>query len=114
MIRLYMDENVEDAVSDRLRALGVDVLTVREDGFASADDHSVFMRANELGRTLFSRDSDMIVEASSYNQTLTRFTGVIYARQRVVTVGQCITDLELLAKVSEPVDLENRIFYLPL
>jgi predicted nuclease of predicted toxin-antitoxin system len=114
MIRLYMDENVEDAITARLRELGVDVLAVREDGFASADDHSVFTRANELGRTLFSRDRDMIVEASRCHQSCTNFTGVIYARQRVVTVGQCISDLELVAKVSEPADMENRIFYLPL
>jgi hypothetical protein len=31
-----------------------------------------------------------------------------------VTIGQCVRDLELIAKVGEPVDLVGRVEFLPL
>ena len=31
-----------------------------------------------------------------------------------VTIGQCVADLELIAKVYEPADMANRVEYLPL
>ena len=42
------------------------------------------------------------------------FAGIIYAHQLRVTTGQCINDLELIAKVYDPADLAGRIEYLPL
>lgn len=31
-----------------------------------------------------------------------------------ITIGDCIPDLEIIAKASEPEDLVNRVQYLPL
>jgi hypothetical protein len=31
-----------------------------------------------------------------------------------VTLGQCLSDLELIATAGEPADLANRVYYLPL
>jgi hypothetical protein len=42
------------------------------------------------------------------------FTGVIYAHQLKVTIGQCVRDLELLAQAGAPEDFANRVQYLPL
>ena len=42
------------------------------------------------------------------------FAGVIDAHQLRITTGQTIRDLELIANVYEPQDLENRVEYLPL
>ena len=42
------------------------------------------------------------------------FAGVIYAHQPHVTLGQCIADLELIARVGEQADLANRVYYLAL
>jgi len=39
---------------------------------------------------------------------------VIYAHQLRISIGQCIDDLELIAKVSEPEDFVNWVKYLPL
>lgn len=114
MIRLYMDENVQAAVSFALVSRGVDVLTAQDDGLGGFDDHTVFMRANELGRVLFSRDRDMVIEAARYQKNGTEFTGVIYARQGLVSLSNCITDLEVFALAGTPEDAANTIFYLPL
>ncbi len=114
MIALYMDENVQDAITHGLRLRGVDVLSVREDGYGGRTDSNVFLRANAQGRVLFSRDSDLIIEAIRYQNNALPFTGVIYARQNILTAGQCIADLEFCALAGEPADFANQIRYLPL
>jgi hypothetical protein len=42
------------------------------------------------------------------------FGGVIYAHQERITIGQCISDLELIAGACELADLANQVEYLPL
>ena len=42
------------------------------------------------------------------------FAGVIYGHQRRVTVGDCVRDLELIAKISDLAEMRNRVPYLPL
>jgi hypothetical protein len=42
------------------------------------------------------------------------FSGVIYAHQLRVTIGICVRDLELIARVADSQDLENRVEFLPL
>jgi hypothetical protein len=63
---------------------------------------------------LFTQDEDLLREAAERQQRGEAFAGVVYAHQLKVTVGQCIRDLELLAKVNEPADCANRVEYLPL
>jgi hypothetical protein len=40
--------------------------------------------------------------------------GAIFAAQLAVTVGQCVHDLELIAKVYEPTDIASAVERLPL
>jgi hypothetical protein len=42
------------------------------------------------------------------------FTGIVHAQQVDVSIGQCVVDLELIAKASDSDDWINRIEYLPL
>jgi len=58
MIRLYMDVHVRREVTVGLRMRGVDVLTAQEDGAATLPDAELLTRATELGRVLFSQDTD--------------------------------------------------------
>jgi predicted nuclease of predicted toxin-antitoxin system len=113
-VPLYMDVHVRWAVTNGLRRSGVDVLTAQEDGNAHLPDSELLDRAQVLGRALFSQDSDMLEEASRRQLLNEKFSGVIYAHQLRITTGQTVRDLELIAKVYEPVDLENRVEYLPL
>jgi hypothetical protein len=53
-------------------------------------------------------------EAYKRQQTGEIFAGVIYAHQLNITVGQCIDDLELIAKALEPEEMLNNTVYLPL
>jgi hypothetical protein len=63
---------------------------------------------------LFSQDDDLLREATRRQEGGTPFAGVVYAHQLCITVGQTIHDLELIAKIYEPEDIENRVEFLPL
>jgi virulence-associated protein VapD len=64
----------------------------------------VLARANELQRVLFTRDDDFLAIANQLLQEETNFIGIIYAAQQMASIGVCVRDLELIAKVS---DLED-------
>lgn len=111
---LYMDVNVRAEISRQLRAREVDVLTSEEDGTREFSDSDLLDRATFLGRVLVTRDADLLAEAAMRQRRGVTFSGVIYAHQLLVTIGQCVADLELIAKAREPDELVNRVEYLPL
>jgi len=113
-IKLYTDHNVPRAIVDGLRSRGVDVVTSFEDGTSELDDSELLDRATELGRALFTRDYDLLQEATNRQRSGIHFSGVIYAHQLRVSIGTCIRDLEIIAKAGEPEDIENRVEFLPL
>ena len=113
-IALYMDEQVPRQITTGLRLRGVDVLTVQEDERLGTPDPMLLDRANELGRVMFSRDDDFLAEAYRRQVEGIVFSGVIYAHQLLVSIGDCVRDLEIIAKVYNPEDLANRVEYLPL
>lgn len=55
-MRLYADENFPLPVTEELRKLGHDVLTVREDGYARTPDPGVLARAHALGRAVLTHN----------------------------------------------------------
>jgi predicted nuclease of predicted toxin-antitoxin system len=109
-----MDEHVPRAITGGLRLRGIDVLTVQEDGRGGSADPEILDRATELGRPLFSQDDDLLVEARRRQTEGIPFAGVIYAHQLHITIGDCIRDLELIAKASDPSNLADRVEFLPL
>lgn len=113
-VSLYMDEQVQSAITRGLRRRGVDVLTVQEDGFRHADDEAILDRAMALSRVVFSRDEDFLAHAAHRQAAGIPFAGVVYAHPLPALIGQCVNDLELIASVYDPVDMANRVEYLPL
>jgi predicted nuclease of predicted toxin-antitoxin system len=109
-----MDHHVDMAITRGLRLRGVMVLTAEEDGTKQLADPLLLDRAMALGYVLFTQDVDLLAEAARRQAAGEAFSGVVFARQRVVSIGQCVQDLELMAKVYDPVDMMNRVEYLPL
>ena len=94
-ITLYMDHHVPRAITAGLRSRGVDVLTAYEDNAHEIGDPALLNRAGALKRVLFTRDDDLLVEASKRQREGKSFFGVIYAHQLQVPIGTCIQDLEI-------------------
>lgn len=109
-----MDVHVPQAITLGLRLRREDVLTAQEDGARRFSDTDLLDRATALERVLFTQDEDLLREAAERQQNGKIFAGVIYAHQERVSIGQCIKDLEFLAKAGEPADFANTVEYLPL
>jgi predicted nuclease of predicted toxin-antitoxin system len=92
----------------------VDVLTSQEDETRRLSDTELLDRATALNRLLFTRDKDLLREASQRQERGETFAGVVYAHQLRVSIGQCVQDLEVIALAGEPEDFANRVEYLPL
>ena len=63
---------------------------------------------------LFTQDDDLLKEAARRQETGNRFAGLVYAHQLNVTIGECVTDLELIAGVTVMEEWVNVVIYLPL
>ena len=113
-VRFYLDHNVRGAVVTGLRLRDVDVLTAFEDGAHKMPDPELLDRATTLGRVLFTNDDDLVVDATRRQREGSSFAGVIYVHQEKLGIGETVEDLELIAKASEPEELEGQIVYLPL
>ena len=113
-ISFYMDVHVRRAITEELRRAGVNVLTAQEDGCGEFSDPQLLDRATSLGFVLFSMDDDLLAEATHRQTKGLPFTGVIYAHQLRITIGQAVRDLRLIAEVYAASDIANRVEFLPL
>jgi hypothetical protein len=109
-----MDHHVPRAITLGLQLRGVEVLTAYEDGASELDDATLLDRAGIRQRVPFTRDDDLLAEATRRQRAEIPFCGVIYAHQLRVSIGTCVRDLEIVAKAGEPEDLMNGILFLPL
>ena len=90
------------------------MLTTHEDGASELSDPAPLDRAEELGRVVFTHDDDLLIEATQRQRQGQSFSGVIYAHQLRISIGDCVRDSELIAKVGEPVDMTRQTLFLPL
>ena len=113
-LAVYMNEHIPRPVTTGLRLRDVDVLTAQEDERTGADDATLFARAAELGRVMVSFDADMARAASEQQRKGQPFAGLVFAHPARISVGDCIRDLEIVAKAGEPGDLAGLVIFLPL
>lgn len=109
-----MDENVSRQITLGLRLRGVDVITVQEDNCTSWADPKILEGATELNRVLFSRDNDLLVIAHELQEQGVYFSGVIYSHPQASSIGDCVRDLELIAKACDVEDCQSQVQFLPL
>jgi hypothetical protein len=113
-VALYMDQHVPDPITKGLRRRGVDIITTFEERRHELADADLLDRASELERVLFTQDDDLLAEAAYRQRNGIFFHGVIYGHQQRVSIGDCVEDLELIAKTCEAADVINDVVYLPL
>jgi hypothetical protein len=109
-----MDHHVPDPITSGLRRLGIDVLTAFEDRSHRLPDPTLLDRATALGRVLVSMDRDLLAEAARRQQSGASFSGLVYARQLHITVGQAIHSLEVICGVYDEDGIKNQVIYIPL
>ena len=113
-LALYMDHNVVRAVTEGLRMNGLDVLTAFDDGCHQESDRSILERAGELGRVVFTQDSDFLILAADHQARRTPFTGVIFAKHGALSIRKVIEDLTLICYALSGEEIRNQLIWLPL
>ena len=56
----------------------------------------------------------MLAEATRRLRSREIFATIVFAHQLQVSIGQCIADLELVAKTGGEADARGQVIYLPL
>lgn len=89
-------------------------MTAQEDGRGGFDDPELLDRAAQLGRVMFSQDTDLLRLAAAKQHAQEPFAGVIYSHQGVMSIGECVNELEILVGACTTEELANLVHYLPL
>jgi hypothetical protein len=113
-VGLYFDVHIDHAILGQLRLRHVDVLTAQEDGSDRLTDDLLLERASQLGRPLVTHDIRFQAMAQDWQQHRRPFCGLIFGHLMQVSIGQCVKDLELIAKATDPQDWSSAILRLPL
>jgi predicted nuclease of predicted toxin-antitoxin system len=112
--RFYFDQQVPGPIVRGLRGRGVDCLTADEDGRRELEDEPLLARATELGRVLFTMDTDFYAISAAWQRAGRPFSGIVFAHQLKITYGEAIRDLASLATLFDPTDLADQLIRLPL
>jgi predicted nuclease of predicted toxin-antitoxin system len=114
MLRYYLDHHVHGAITAGLRRRGIDCITLHDDGTQGLDDEAVLRRGTYLARILVTQDEDFLAIAHRWLMSGEEFSGVIYSEQMGITVGQAVSDLELIAHAMAPDEMKNLVLRIPL
>ncbi len=104
-MRFLADQDVYRASVDFLRALGHDVLCVRDVGMARASDEEILNRAHDDQRLLITRDKGFGALVFLLHR---QHSGVILLRMSPLTVDSVHRELVRLLQVHTEVDLCDR------
>jgi hypothetical protein len=113
-VGLYLDVHVDHAIAAQLRLRSVDVITAQEDGADTLPDDQLLERACQLGRPLMTHDIRFCAMAENWQQAGRGFCGLIFGHLMIVSIGQCVKDLEIIAKATDTRDWKSIVMRLPL
>jgi hypothetical protein len=90
------------------------VLTAQEDSAGQLSDELLLERAGKLLRLIVTHYIRFQALAQDWQRQGKPFCGLIFAHPMQVSIGQCVRDLEIIAKATDPHDWTSQILRLPL
>lgn len=110
-VKLYLDENVPEAIATALRLRGYDVATTKEAGKKAASDFDQLRYASSQKRVLFTFNvADFAELHDEFLHENHHHGGIILSRQ--MPVGTIVKRLLKLLSRLTPAALENNILWL--
>src|SRR5580658_2323978 len=104
-----MDVHVPRSVTDQLRRRGIDVVTAYEDNASTLEDEVLLLRATQYDRILVTQDIRLAARAHDWQAEGRHFSGVVFAHQLNITIGQLVRDLEMVALASLDREFDNLV-----
>ena len=112
-VKFYMDAHFPAPITKQLRRREVDILTAPEEKSNELPDELLEL-ASSLSRLLVTFDIRFRVMAENWIRMGRDFAGLVFVNSSSVTIGKVVADLELIAKVYEPWELNNKVEFVPL
>lgn len=109
-LRFYFDESVELAVSEQLRAAGIDAVSAHSLSVLGDADPNHLHRATALERVLCTYDTDFLILA----QQGVEHAGIVFAPQRKATIGGWVREIRALHGRVTAEALRGQVVYLSL
>src|SRR5713101_9958792 len=116
MLRLLIDEDVHGDIVDGLRRRqpALDLVRVQDVGLRHTPDPIILDWAAQQGRVVVSVDKKTLaVDAWERVARGLTMPGVAILRT-LLTIGQAINELELIALAGNPDDFRDQVIYLPM
>jgi predicted nuclease of predicted toxin-antitoxin system len=113
-VRFYMDAQFSAPITKQLRRRGVDALAAPEEKTNELPDDELLDLASSLSRVIVTFDIRFRVMAENWIRTGRAFAGLVFVNSNRASIGQVVSDLEMIAKVYEPDELRNKVKFVPL
>ena len=111
-IKIYIDENVNIAISEGLKRRGIDAFSAKESRNLGLSDEEHLKYAVKNKSVILTHDDDFLTLADNWRKESIEHYGIIYVHRMKLTIGECIRKIEFLTKVLSAEDLKNHIEFL--
>jgi len=106
-LRIYADESVNVAVPEGLKRRGIIAFSAKDLGKLGLTDEEQLETAILNKTVIFTHDADFLRIASNKNHF-----GIIYVRQRKLSLGECIKKLKVIAETVHEEEICNKVVFL--
>jgi Domain of unknown function (DUF5615) len=116
MLRLLTDEDVHGDIVDGLRRRlpALDLVRAHEVGLGQTPDPIILEWAAQQGRVVVSVDTKTLAVAAWDRVTRGLPMPGVAILRTILSIGQAINELELVAIVGNPDDFRDQVIYLPM
>ena len=108
-MKIYADENIERSIVEGLRRRRVDIASALELGYSGKSDEFHLKKAFETKAVILTHDIDFVKMA---NSSKISHRGIIFCHPKNVSIGQCISRVELITSILTDKDMANHIEFL--
>ncbi len=113
-MKLLLDENLSRRIVSLIASHYPGSSQVTLLGLERASDTAIWAYARQHDFIIVTKDSDFLAIAQNSLTNDVIPPGVIFITDDYLPIGQCIADLELVAKVYDINEVMGRILFLPL
>lgn len=111
-MKIYADENVEEAIVKGLRRRGVEIGSARELGHVGKNDEFLLQHAKQTGAVILTHDADLLSIAHRWSKDDREYHGILYSHIQDLSIGECIRRVDLVVHLLTEEDMKNHIEFL--
>lgn len=108
-IKIYSDEDVNIAITEGLKRRGIKACSCQEAGNIGLTDEEQIKYANSEKLVILTHDTDFL---RIVHERKISHSGVIFASQNKLSVGEIIRKVEFLVSILNEEDIENHVEFL--